>query len=189
MPQTYKYGVSEQLTPHFNAKEFTCKCGRTHDTIISDKLVTKLEELYKKLENTPNGVSKIIVTSGYRCKDHDIAVGGNGYGQHTLGNAADICCYDKNNNKISSKIICCIAQDLDFRGISNIDSTYNYTHVDVRDTGTWYGDEVITTAQSVCMSFWKYYNMTRDIVYGTRKQMKITVEYDDHIYSGLLEER
>lgn len=178
----YNYGENKQITEHFNSKEFQCKCGRNHSIEINDKLIAKLEELHKALN-----CSKIIITSGYRCTQHDKAVGGNGSGQHTLGNAADIICYDSKNVPINSKIVCCVAQDLDFRGIANIDNTYTYTHVDVRPTGMWYGDETLGT-NTVCMNFYKYYNLDKSKVYP-QKQMKVTVEYDDHVYSGLLDEQ
>lgn len=178
----YNYGENKQITEHFNSKEFQCKDGRNHSFEVNDKLVTKLEELYKTLN-----CSKIIITSGYRCTQHDKSVGGNGTGQHTLGNAADIICYDSKNVPINSKIVCCVAQDLDFRGIANIDNTYTYTHVDVRPTGIWYGDEVMGSNYSIGASFYKYYNLDKSKVYP-QKKMKVTVEYDDHIYSGLLEE-
>ena len=69
-----------QLTEHFNAREFRCKCGKSHDFLISDELVSKLEQLYAALD-----CGKIIVNSGYRCPEHDKAVGGTSTGQHTKG--------------------------------------------------------------------------------------------------------
>lgn len=133
----YKYGNKTQLTAHFNAKEFQCKCGKSHSFLIDNDLLEKLEQLRDVLD-----CSKIIVTSGYRCSEHDKAVGGNGVGQHTKGTAADICCYAQDGSIISSKLVCCKAQDIGFTGIANIDSSYQYTHVDVRTSGKWYGDEV-----------------------------------------------
>ena len=133
----YEYGNKTQLTAHFNAKEFQCKCGKSHSFLIDNDLLEKLEQLRDVLD-----CSKIIVTSGYRCPTHDKAVGGNGSGQHTKGTAADICCYAQDGSIISSKQVCCEAQDIGFTGIANIDNSYQYTHVDVRTSGKWYGDEV-----------------------------------------------
>ena len=93
--------------------------------------------------------SKIIVNSGYRRTAHDKNVGGSGVGQHVNGTAADIVCYDKSGKKISSKVVCCAAQDIGFGGIANIDSTYTAAHVDVRSSNFWKGDETVTTAYSV----------------------------------------
>lgn len=150
----YDYNDETQLSAHFNAREFRCKCGKTHDTEINPNLVTNLEKLYRALS-----CSKIIVTSGYRCPDHDKAVGGNGTGQHTKGNAADIICYGQDGSIISTKKVACKAQDIGFRGIGNIDSTYNAIHVDVRTGSKWYGDEAVRggTSGSVTDDFYKYY--------------------------------
>ena len=80
----YDYNNSTQLSPHFNVREFRCSCGSNHETLIASELVDKLEQLYTALN-----CSKIIVTSGYRCPEHDKAVGGTSSGQHTKGTAAE----------------------------------------------------------------------------------------------------
>lgn len=151
MIQKYDYNDSTQLSPHFNVQEFRCKCGQSHDILISEELIEKLEKLYAALN-----CSKIIVTSGYRCEQHDKNVGGSGSGQHTLGNAADICCYGQDGQPISSKVVCCKAQDIGFTGIANITAAYQYTHVDVRPNGKWYGDEVHGN-NTVTDDFYKYF--------------------------------
>lgn len=46
----YQYSDSTQITPHFNAKEFRCKCGKVHEFGISNELVNKLEKLYTALK-------------------------------------------------------------------------------------------------------------------------------------------
>lgn len=147
----YNYNDNTQISEHFNAIEFRCKCGREHDFEVNPKLVEFLEKLYEALN-----CSKIIVTSGYRCDAHDKNVGGSGTGQHTLGNAADICCYGQDGQPISSKVVCCKAQDIGFSGIANITAAYIYTHVDVRQNGKWYGDEVHGN-NTVTDDFYKYF--------------------------------
>lgn len=156
MIKTFKSNDKTQLTEHFNVSEFRCKCGGTHDTKLDTTLVEKLEELFKALN-----CSKIIVNSGYRCSAHDKNVGGNGYGQHVNGTAADIICYDQNGNRISSKLVSCTAQDISFGGIANIDGTYTATHVDVRTSNFWKGDEVVRTDRSVTTDFYKYYGIAK----------------------------
>lgn len=151
MIQKYDYNDSTQLSPHFNVQEFRCKCGKEHDTLISDELIANLEKLFEVL-----GCSKIIVTSGYRCEQHDKNVGGSGTGQHTLGKAADICCYGQDGQPISSKVVCCKAQDIGFTGIANITAAYIYTHVDVRTGSKWYGDEVHGNS-TVTNNFYDYF--------------------------------
>lgn len=147
----YQYSDSVQISQHFNSTEFRCKCGKEHDFEVNDNLVQKLEKLYAALN-----CSQIIVTSGFRCVTHDKNVGGSGTGQHTLGNAADICCYGQDGQPISSKVVCCKAQDIGFTGIANITAAYQYTHVDVRPNGKWYGDEVHGNS-SVTDDFYKYF--------------------------------
>lgn len=151
----YDYNDSTQLSPHFNAREFRCSCGKSHETLLASELVDKLEQLYTALN-----CSKIIVTSGYRCPDHDKAVGGTSSGQHTKGTAADVCCYGQDGQPISSKTVCCKAQDLGFGGIANITAAYQYTHLDVRTSGKWYGDEVHGNG-TVTEDFYKYFGIKK----------------------------
>ncbi len=154
--KTYASSDNTQLSEHFNAQEFRCKCGQAHDIQISEELVSKLETLYGKLN-----CSKIIVTSGYRCTTHDKTVGGSGNGQHTKGTAADICCYGQDRQPISSRTVCCKAQDISFGGIANITSAYQYTHVDVRSGSKWYGDETKGNS-TVTDDFYKYFGIQKD---------------------------
>lgn len=163
MTKTYKSSDNTQLTEHFNVSEFRCKCGKNHDTVLNPELTEKLEKLRQALN-----CSKIIINSGYRCVEHDKAVGGSGGGQHVSGNAADIVCYDLKNNRISSKIVSCTAQDIGFGGIANIDSTYTATHVDVRTSNYWKGDEIVTTSHSVTDDFYKYYNIIKNKIIVAR---------------------
>lgn len=152
---TYKFDDQTQLSPHFNAREFRCQCGQPHETLIASELIDKLEALYTALN-----CSKIIVTSGYRCPNHDKAVGGTSSGQHTKGTAADVRCYGQDGQPISSKTICCKAQDLGFTGIANITSSYQYTHLDVRTSGKWYGDEIHGNG-TVTDDFYKYFGIEK----------------------------
>ena len=151
----YDYNDSTQLSPHFNVREFRCSCGGSHETLIASELVDKLEALYTALN-----CSKIIVTSGYRCPEHDKAVGGTSSGQHTKGTAADVCCYGQDGQPISSKTVCCKAQDLGFTGIANITSSYQYTHLDVRTGYRWLGDETKGNG-TVTDDFYKYFGIAK----------------------------
>ena len=158
MIKSYPFNDDTQLSEHFNVQEFKCKCGKPHDTLVSDELINKLEKLYAALD-----CSKIIVTSGFRCSMHDRSVGGTGTGQHVNGNAADICCYGQDGQPISSKLVCCTAQDLGFGGIANITSEYIYTHVDVRTGYRWLGNEVVNY-NTVTDDFYKYFGISKGAV-------------------------
>lgn len=155
MVKKYESGDKSQLSQHFNVQEFKCKCGQSHDILIAEELITNLEKLYSALN-----CSKIIVTSGYRCTAHDKNVGGSGSGQHTKGNAADICCYGQDGQPISSKTVCCMTQDIGFGGIANINEKYIYTHVDVRTGSKWYGDEIKGNS-TVTSDFYQYFGISK----------------------------
>ncbi len=126
-----KYPANTQITNHFNSNEFRCPhCAITR---ISKELIDKLEVLFAKVH-----ASKCIISSGYRCAYYDKQQ--NGFaGRHSEGLAVDCCYYDKDGKIIPSKIICCVAYELGFTGVAYIDK--NYTHLDIRKNGTYYGDE------------------------------------------------
>ena len=123
---------SRKITKHFHSTEFKCQhCGRNK---IEEELVNKMEQLFAKLH-----ASKCIISSGYRCKDYDIQIGGFA-GRHSEGLAADCIYYAEDGSIIPSKIVICVAYDLGiFNGIANIDG--NYIHLDNRKGSTYRGDE------------------------------------------------
>lgn len=159
---SYKYDDKTQLSPHFNVQEFHCKCGQNHDILIAEELISQLERLYSTLN-----CSKIIVSSGHRCAAYDKKIGNSGKGQHILGKAADVYCYDKNGKAISTKIVSCVAQDLGFGGIANINSGYTWIHLDVRTSNFYMGNEIINY-RTLTNDFYKYYGLTKEQVYGTQ---------------------
>lgn len=125
------YTKNTQISSHFNSSEF--RCPECNDVKISTELVLKAEQLFSKVN-----ASKCIVSSGYRSREYDIKM--NGYaGRHSEGLAMDCCFYDKNNQRIPSEIICCLAFEVGFPGIARIDNYY--VHLDIRSNGTYYGDE------------------------------------------------
>ncbi len=183
MIRSYKSNSTERLSAHFSITEMRCKCGESHDTKVDTVLIDKLEKLRAAL-----GCSKIIVNSGYRCPAHDKNVGGSGSGQHTKGTAADIVCYDGKGEIISSKIICCAAQDLGFTGIANIDSSYTATHVDVR-AGKWFGDETKGSNYSIPESdFYRHFGISQKDVHGNRTLNIQSMTVDGVTYTGILTE-
>jgi GH25 family lysozyme M1 (1,4-beta-N-acetylmuramidase) len=168
----YANNDKAQLTAHFNAQEFRCKCGQAHEILIDNTLISKLEQIFTNLN-----CSKIIVTSGYRCAKHDKAVGGSGSGQHTKGTAADIICYGQDGQPISSKKVCCAAQDAGLGGIANINTAYTATHVDTRENCIWFGDEVVSTSYSVTDDFYGYYGIAKNETNNTIITKGIDVSY------------
>ena len=153
---TYHYGDTEQISPHFRALEFQCKCAGRHDFQLDENLVVMLEKLYDALD-----CSAINVSSGFRCLQHDKAVGGSGTGQHIHGKAADICCIGHDGQPIDSRLVCIAAQDVGLTGIARINATY--THVDVR-SGKWYGDETKGNSYCIpCGGFREYFGIKKEV--------------------------
>ncbi|MCM1315598.1 MAG: D-Ala-D-Ala carboxypeptidase family metallohydrolase [Alistipes senegalensis] len=175
--KNYKYNDTSMLAEHFSVSEFRCKCGGTHDTVINPELPEKLEKLYKALN-----CSAIVINSGYRCPTYSVNVGGSSSDYHTKGYAADIVCYDQSGNKISSKKVSCVAQGVGFGGIANIDSSYTATHVDVRTSNFWKGDEVVTSDYSVTDDFYSYYDIPKSSgnVSATSEIVAIGIDVSEH---------
>lgn len=161
MVKKYKYNSHALLSKHFTAQDFRCKGKNkdgtihTHDILIDTALIDLLEKLYTKL-----GAEEVHITSGYRCKEHDIKVGGSGTGSHTEGKAGDVY-YIKDKKRIPSAFICVTLEDMkDYYGIGyrcggtlNVKGT---THIDVRHR-QWYGNEAVSFKKAVCKTWYKYF--------------------------------
>lgn len=151
---------------HTRVREMRCKDG-TDKILIDEKLMEMIEKLFETLN-----CKKYIITSGYRTPSYDKKVGGNGKGQHTKGTAVDCYFYDKNGKVISSKEVSCVAQDLGFKGIANINNKYEAIHLDMRTSGKYYGNEVYGT-KNVTDDFYKYYEIDR---HSLRKKYGLPVD-------------
>jgi uncharacterized protein YcbK (DUF882 family) len=75
--------VSEWASPYFTRAEFHCSCGCGFDT-VDYELIKILEYIRERFDRA------VVVNSGCRCPDHNLAVGGSDNSQHLLGRAADI---------------------------------------------------------------------------------------------------
>ncbi|MBF0629294.1 MAG: DUF882 domain-containing protein [Magnetococcales bacterium] len=75
--------TNENITKHFSRAELACRhCGELH---MDQKFLEKLE-LVRMAFGKP-----MIITSGYRCEEHNAAVSeGRQLGAHTLGFAVDV---------------------------------------------------------------------------------------------------
>jgi zinc D-Ala-D-Ala carboxypeptidase len=104
---------------YFKIEEFKCKCGC--DAIrISPFLLEKIDIARGKA-----GIP-FKVTSGYRCKNHNRAVGGASDSQHVKGTAVDIAC----SNSADRAIIIKALLDSGFTGIG---IAKHFVHGDIRD--------------------------------------------------------
>lgn len=73
-----------KISEHFDSKEFECHCGKCVMKPISPGLLALLEGVRSHFGQP------VHITSGYRCPDHNKAVGGAPNSQHCQGIAADI---------------------------------------------------------------------------------------------------
>ena len=125
-----------KLTTHFDKEEFNCNCGANK---ISTEFVNRLEKLFGII-----GADKIIISSGYRCPNCSVKVGGYATDMHTKGGAADLIVY-KNGKPMSSFAVCAIAETTGlFNGIAVINDSY--CHLDIRGdipytNNHWFGNE------------------------------------------------
>ena len=128
-----------QISEHFASEEFACKCGCGSCNVDSE-LIAKLEQLFKAMN-----AKYIFVSSGVRCPEHSVAVGGSRTDAHTKGIAADICVMKKNGEYYTAETIAREAEKIGFNGIGIIDNTY--CHVDIRNSENfvnshWFGNEM-----------------------------------------------
>ena len=126
------------ISEHFALEEFACKCGCGSSNVDSE-LIAKLEQLFKAMN-----AKFIFISSGVRCPEHSVNVGGTRTDAHTRGLAADICVMKQDGNYYTSETIAREAEKVGFNGIGIIDN--QFCHVDVRTTenfvnGHWFGDE------------------------------------------------
>lgn len=117
--------VDGQLTEHFNLKEFTCSCcDRVKITPGFFRHVGLLEQIRTKLG------FPIRINSGYRCPEHNKAVGGAKSSWHLLF-ATDLDTDDGDPEKLTA--IRMAAEEAGFTGIGISDT---FIHVDLRPEKT-----------------------------------------------------
>ena len=83
---------------YFTDKEFKCRCCGELPSASSGQ-VPALENIHALVANVLDPAREklgqpITVNSGYRCKEHNVKVGGVVGSQHLRGEAADITCAD-----------------------------------------------------------------------------------------------
>ncbi len=179
------FNSKKQLSAHLNAQELRCNCGGTHNITVNTDLIDKIEKLISvvaDIKNVPAKEVHINVSSANRCKQHDINVGGSGWGMHVVGKAFDFQITYKGQPE-DSKLIACLAQELGFTGIGRIPSVGDYIHCDVgtiaeHNGKKWLGDETVKggTSGSVInepQTYWDYYGLKRSDYF---KDEKISLE-------------
>ncbi len=109
-----------RLSPHFNAYEFECHCGKCN-------LIKPPKELLNVLEDVRSHFGRpVTIMSGYRCNKHNRAVGGAKGSKHKKGTASDIIVSGIAPKKVHKYLV------------NKYPSTYGigryskFTHVDIR---------------------------------------------------------
>lgn len=134
--KTYKKSASVKLSENFSLSEFHCKgSGCCSSTLLDEKLVELLQELRNKLGRSVN------ISSGYRCRKHNTAVGGVSASNHVKGKAADITVSGMDAAEVAKA-----AESVGFKGII-LYTKKKFVHVAVRDTKCFQkntGSKVVT---------------------------------------------
>lgn len=153
-----KLGRDYKISPHFKLSEFACKDGS--DTVLySTELFEKLEELRAWIDGTVT----IGINSGFRTASYNKKIGGASGSQHTQGAAADIV-VKQNGKRVSGKLICCLCQDLGFKGVALIKGSGYSVHVDMHPSRIYRGDENHGYGNNVGGDFYKYFGISKSQV-------------------------
>lgn len=86
--QAHSDWMNENIAPNFKRRELLCFCCQKEG--IKDELVFHLQMAHDLLP----AHSVMIITSGYRCEEHNKEVGGVEDSAHLEGLAADVKCED-----------------------------------------------------------------------------------------------
>lgn len=122
--KTFPRGADIRLSANFYLSEFECHCGCS-TTVVDYEHLQTLQRFRTTMD------AAIRITSGYRCPDHNRAVGGATNSQHLYGNACDITMDGWTPRNVF------IASDEFFNGRGEYAT---FTHVDSRaEKATWKG--------------------------------------------------
>lgn len=126
------------LSTHFDGMEFRCPCCGGLGDGIATELIRKLELLFEAMN-----AGAIIITSGYRCPPHSVAVGGYANDAHTKGIAADVKVRKLDGSFYTPEAVAREAEKIGFTGIGLCSGA---THLDIRNgvnyyNSHWFGDE------------------------------------------------
>lgn len=114
------------LSQHFDRKEFRCKCNRCKQDTVDHELIIVLEWLRRR-----TGAS-ITISSGNRCYEHNIMVGGAPKSKHLFSIAADIKVKGHDPSEIYRLL------DEQYPNKYGLKQYSSWVHVDVR-MGKWRG--------------------------------------------------
>ena len=149
-----KLGTDYRISDHFTLSEMACKDG-SDKVLYSTELMSMLEKL------RAYGGFTVHINSGYRSQSYNRKIGGASKSQHTLGTAADIV-VKKDGKTVSGKLVCCLCQYLGFKGIGYISESA--VHVDMRESGSYRGDERKGYSGNVGGNFFTYFGIKQTAI-------------------------
>lgn len=121
----------EIVVKNFSTEELKCKCG-CGKLKLDPRLLIALQQLRDRIG------APIFVNSGYRCPEHNEAVGGKPGSQHVKGRAADITCPSISISDLANE-----AEKVGYFAAGGIGRYFDkrFVHVDVRYDGSarWVG--------------------------------------------------
>lgn len=116
-----------RISPHFLLSEFDCP--HCHAVMIAPALVDALEQFREKVGRA------VVITSGYRCPEHNRKIGGAPQSRHLFGDGVDIRLAGLGR---PIEELAEIARSCGFTGIGLYD---DHLHIDVRPGGPAFWDE------------------------------------------------
>jgi len=121
-----------KVSPHFSLREFQCRgrncCGGA--VKVDSELLERLEQLRVRLGKP------VMLSCGYRCPQHNEAVGGTPNSFHMQGIAADV---RTTNLGMSPLEVARMAREVGFTGVGVYDGYHGkrgFVHVDVRSVAS-----------------------------------------------------
>ena len=114
-----------KLSEHFAAQELACPCDDCDRLVVHWALIELLQRLRER-------VGVLVVTSGYRCAEHNRAVGGAESSLHICGMAADI-----QSENLAPDQLAPLAKGF---GAGGVGLYPRHVHVDVGETRHWKGN-------------------------------------------------
>ena len=166
-----KLGKDYKISEHFTLGETQCKDG-TDKVLYSTDLMDKLEAL------RAYGGFTITINSGYRTASYNKKIGGATSSQHIKGTAADVV-VKKDGAVIPAKLICCLAQTLGFKGIGYISA--NAVHLDMRESGTYRGDERSGYSGNIGNDFYAYFGVNTAQITALKVASATTITCENNV--------
>jgi hypothetical protein len=108
----------------FFLTEFKCKCGCDRGRV--DKRLAQLLVKTRQILRQWNPEAKVTINSGFRCPEHNAAIGGSAHSAHPLGEAGDL-------KAVEHAYRLALLTAVILAGFKRIEVCKTWIHVDVAD--------------------------------------------------------